>query len=82
MLGKNQLTHIDQDLIVNSLELQELWLNGNKLRKIIINVAKLPRIMIIDLSHNFCIDKYFHKDSCQAVKDIHEFQSLIERDCA
>lgn len=73
----NGLKILQRDLFKTNLKLEELYLNGNNLKKIYVDFTRLTALKIIDLNLNKCISQKWEtkKESIQL------FQDKINRQC-
>jgi Leucine-rich repeat (LRR) protein len=74
----NQIELIPRDFFKNHRELEQIWINDNKIRRIEVDFTLLPKLTILDLSSNSCINEVCQ--SCN-IDRLRQIQQKINRNC-
>jgi Leucine-rich repeat (LRR) protein len=74
--NKNQIELIPRDFFKNNRELRILYIHINKITRIEMDFTLLPKLTILDLDKNTCIN-----ETCYPCNNWRETQQKINRDC-
>jgi Leucine-rich repeat (LRR) protein len=82
-LNTNELTHLPKNLFADNLQLETVWLYGNKLQTIDVDFTKLPKIKTIYLRSNVCINELYRPEIPEdsTVATVQELQLKITNNC-
>jgi Leucine-rich repeat (LRR) protein len=76
--SRNQIELIPRDFFITNRELEYLFIYRNKITRIEVDFTLLPKVIILDLSANSCINETCY--SCD-IEKLREIQQEINRNC-
>jgi Leucine-rich repeat (LRR) protein len=76
--SKNQIELIPRDFFKTNRELKDFWIYNNKITRIEVDLTLLPKLNLLYLYNNTCINQYC--DPCDIGK-LRQIQQEIDRNC-